>query len=55
MVNKDLLIDLKRDRPIINILGEVCWGFKIENFEKKSCYYNYRISTREFISHPYMI
>jgi len=35
MTNKDLLINLKRDRPIINILGEVCWGFKVENFEKK--------------------
>ncbi|MFW9928710.1 MAG: hypothetical protein ACFFD1_04915 [Candidatus Thorarchaeota archaeon] len=35
MTNKNILINLKRDRPIINILGEVCWGFKVENFEKK--------------------
>lgn len=28
-------INLEKDRPIINILGEVCWGFNIEDFEKK--------------------
>ena len=34
MKDKHLLINLKTDRCIINILGEICWGFKIENFEK---------------------
>jgi uncharacterized membrane protein len=28
-------INLKIDRAIINILGEICWGFHIDNFEKK--------------------
>jgi hypothetical protein len=28
-------INIERDRPIINILGEICWGFALENFERK--------------------
>jgi hypothetical protein len=35
MVNNRYNINLKRDRPIINILGEICWGFQVDNFEKK--------------------
>lgn len=35
MKNNNCKINLKTDRPIINILGEVCWGFKIDKFEKK--------------------
>ena len=27
-------INLIQDRAIINILGEVCWGFKVNDFEK---------------------
>jgi hypothetical protein len=29
------IINIKENRPIINILGEICWGFQVENFEKK--------------------
>lgn len=29
-------INLERDVAIIRILGEVCWGFTVEEFEKKS-------------------
>lgn len=28
-------INIKQDRAIINVLGEVCWGFQIDNFEEK--------------------
>ncbi len=35
MENKTFKVNLEKDRPIINILGEICWGFQIENFEKK--------------------
>ena len=28
-------INLEQDRFIINILGEICWGFQVDNFEKK--------------------
>jgi len=28
-------INLEEDRPIINILGEICWAFQIDNFGKK--------------------
>lgn len=28
-------INLQKERLIISILGEVCWGFKIDNFEHK--------------------
>lgn len=33
MKDKTILINLESDRPIINILGEVCWGFRVEDFE----------------------
>jgi len=29
------MINLKNDRAVINILGEVCWGFRLEDFEIK--------------------
>ncbi|MES2198848.1 MAG: hypothetical protein V4489_01590 [Chlamydiota bacterium] len=35
MQNKTFEINLEKDRPIINILGEICWGFQVDNFEKK--------------------
>jgi hypothetical protein len=35
MENHTHKINLQKDRPIINLLGEVCWGFPIDNFEKK--------------------
>ena len=35
MKNSNYKVNLSKDRPIINILGEVCWGFYINNFEKK--------------------
>lgn len=28
-------IKIIENRPIINLLGEVCWGFHVDNFEKK--------------------
>ncbi len=28
-------INIKKDRPIINILGEICWGLQVDDFEKK--------------------
>lgn len=28
-------INLEKDRPIINLLGEICWGFRVDNFEEK--------------------
>jgi hypothetical protein len=33
MKNGCVKINLDRDRAIINLLGEVCWGFKVDNFE----------------------
>jgi hypothetical protein len=27
-------VDVERDRSIINVLGEVCWGFQVDDFEK---------------------
>jgi hypothetical protein len=35
MKNNSHKINLQQDRPIINILGEICWGFLIDNFEEK--------------------
>src|SRR3989304_570731 len=35
MKNNNYKLNLEIDRFIINILGEICWGFKIDNFEKK--------------------
>jgi hypothetical protein len=26
-------IDIVKNRAIINLLGEICWGFEIDNFE----------------------
>ncbi len=34
-MNNNYKINIIQDRPIINILGEVCWGFTVNNFEKK--------------------
>lgn len=35
MKNETRKINPEKDRPIINILGEICWGFNIDDFEKK--------------------
>jgi hypothetical protein len=35
MKNNKYKINLEQDRPIINILGEICWGFQIDNFQEK--------------------
>jgi len=35
MNGKHYQITFPIDRPIINILGEICWGFDIGDFEKK--------------------
>ncbi len=32
---KTYKINLIENRPIINILGEICWGFHVNDFEKK--------------------
>lgn len=34
MKNERYEINLIKDRAIINILGEVCWGLRIANFEE---------------------
>lgn len=28
-------INLLKDRPVINLLGEICWGIQITSFEEK--------------------
>jgi hypothetical protein len=33
MTNNKYKINLKKERSIINILGEICWGFNIDDFE----------------------
>jgi hypothetical protein len=33
MTNKKYKINLEKERPVINILGEICWGFDIDDFE----------------------
>ncbi len=35
MKNNIHKINLVRDRVVINLLGEICWGFFLENFEEK--------------------
>ena len=35
MQNNTHKINLEQDRPIINILGEICWGLQVDNFESK--------------------
>lgn len=35
MKGKFYKVNLEINRPIINILGEICWGFEIIDFEKK--------------------
>jgi hypothetical protein len=35
MMGKIYKINLKNDRPIINVLGEICWGLSLNDFEKK--------------------
>ncbi len=34
-MNKNYCVCFERDRPIINVLGEICWGFKVDDFENK--------------------
>lgn len=33
-MEKKYYLNLARDRPAIGILGEICWGFKVDNFEE---------------------
>ncbi len=35
MKNRKQKINLIKNRIIINILGEICWGMEVKNFEKK--------------------
>ena len=28
-------MNFQNDRPIINLLGEICWGFEVDGFERK--------------------
>ena len=35
ILNASHRVNIEKDRLIINILGEVCWGFHINNFENK--------------------
>lgn len=35
MKNTMYEIDLVEDRALISILGEVCWGFHVDNFENQ--------------------
>ncbi len=35
MERKKIRVNLLKNRPIINLLGEICWGFQVDDFEKR--------------------